>query len=1832
MKREKIYRIIAFYLAINIIGEICFPTVAMALTSGPAQPENSSFEPVSTSEMVDLFSGDFTYNIPLLDVEGYPINISYQSNITMDQEASWVGLGWNINPGTINRNMRGIPDDFKGDAIQKELNMKPNRTYGVSLGKGREITGFSGKGKISKNASFGINYNNYTGISFELAATVGLASSNPAKMPLTGSLGFSSGANGLTISPRIGFASRIAKSEDWTGSASIGTSFNSRSGLKELTLQASVKRNVEEVTTETGEVTGLKGGFERDYSVPISFGKPTYIPQINMPMKNIAVSLSFKWGTDATAADRHKIVSGFFSQQKLAETETTNKAYGYLNLQDARGTNASLDFNREKDGPFDIHTSTLPLANLTYDMYNVSGQGIGGSFRPYRNDIGFVYDHDNYSNSDSYSIGAEIASGNIVKGGVDYSQTDVNSTSGKWTDFNAAKNYLKYRKVNEVPGFEPSFFKQAGELNVDVDASLYNNIRTEELVRLRLKKHSKFKYELTTQLEDNNGNVSELSSGNFRNERQNRNQYLSYIPRSEYANAAVSKNLAALPSSDPHCLYSLAPSHHIAELTAVKPDGTRYIYGVASYNTKHREVSFNASDRTVNATTGLVTYIPGDNSKSNKLGQDNFFSAIEIPAYAHSYLLTSVLSPDFVDLTGDGPTPDDLGTYTNLTYKRTTDSYKWRVPYEANSANYNEGGKALTYDDQGNYLYGEKEIRFLEKIETKNYIAIFQTVPRRDGHEAAGENGGLGTNSMHLLKKISLYTKPEYAKYLANPSTYSPDPIKEVHFVYDYSLCQDATTKVPNNDASTSISTAETEYLLADQNGKLTLKKIYFTYSNSLKAKLSPYQFSYNIDNSNPAYNMKGYDRWGMYKSNTANPASIQNSDYPYSDQNPVSAKLNSGAWSLERIILPSGGDIKVEYEPDDYAYVQDKVAGQMFSLTNIGQDPTTNEDPGFTPNNTVFSSLDKDYNVLYFKLATPIPMINAAQDRADFYRMYLRDIKYLYFRSLMRTVRDQFIPQSQFEYVSGYSEIADYGLSSQTQTSGSYEYGWVRLKNVCRGDNKDGSNCFKANPISKAAWLYARIHNPREALSFNNDPDPNLDPEDIIFGLVDIVANVMKVFKGVNKSLEDAGIGKEIIPARSWIRLNTPNKIKLGGGSRVKVLRLNDAWYNGAGGMFDPSSAVAPGNYQTTSDYGQMYFYTTIDPETGKVMSSGVAQNEPSVGGDESPLKLPFAPRNADKQEKLLAPDDFQYQEEPIGESLYPNASVGYSKVTVKNLPYSNVNRHATGKEVFEYYTARDFPIISQKSEMDPRRGKSVLGQVLKFDVKDYMTATQGFRVILNDMHGKLKSHFVYQEDKAEPISGQEYFYKTNATGNQLENSVKVINKNGTIESKNVGVDFDFVADFRQQETETTVGGVQINVYSFAVGPIPAIIPPVLPTHQRERTRFRSSTVTKVINKYGLLDKTVVYDLGSKATTEYLAYDAITGDVLLTRTNTAFDDNIYNIKYPSHFAYEGMSSAFKGTGATIPNTNSFVDGTGKMNNTSSYYQFVYPGDVYIRKNGSSQSVAYAHKIGNFIYLVGQNGAAITSMTTNDTLKIYRSGRRNMQMVPIEGITSFYNPLDGNKDNVIDVNIPYIDQSFGIIQSTASEFSNQWKTFCECGIAPGDQKNPYLIGTLGNWRKKKDYAFLTIREQTKTNSNSNVRKDGTFKEYSPFWVPAGGNDWNKPTDLNSSSPKWTWVNEATLYSTNGLEIENKDALGRYSSAYLGYNYTLASAVVANSKYKQSGFDGFEDYDFRTCDDDHLGFKSHKAKVSTEESHSGKKSMKKSPTQTIQVNKIIDPCQ
>src|ERR1041385_4062781 len=117
-------RPLSIVLLIVFVGQLAMPSVSYALTAGPTSPEFSSFEPVDTTDMVDLKTGDFSYNTPIIEVPGpaggYPLSLSYHAGIQPDQEASWVGLGWALNPGAISRFVNGYPDDYQQvDGIER---------------------------------------------------------------------------------------------------------------------------------------------------------------------------------------------------------------------------------------------------------------------------------------------------------------------------------------------------------------------------------------------------------------------------------------------------------------------------------------------------------------------------------------------------------------------------------------------------------------------------------------------------------------------------------------------------------------------------------------------------------------------------------------------------------------------------------------------------------------------------------------------------------------------------------------------------------------------------------------------------------------------------------------------------------------------------------------------------------------------------------------------------------------------------------------------------------------------------------------------------------------------------------------------------------------------------------------------------------------------------------------------------------------------------------------------------------------------------------------------------------------------------------------------------------------------------------------------------------------------------------------------------------------------------------------------------------------------------------------------------------------------------------
>lgn len=1848
-KTSKFKKTVAIYLAMMILLETFQPLQVYALTGGPSQPEFESFTPIGTSDMVDLTSGDFNYNIPIMDVGGYPINLAYNSGVTMDQEASWVGLGWDLNVGQITRQMRGLPDDFNGDEMIYENNMKPNVTVGSNYN--FYVAAF-GVNEIAPSVGMNIKYNNYDG--FGATATGGMSAQIAGNLKVGMDLS-SSASEGVSVSPSIAFDTKDKdnKTRDNSMTGNLGLSYNSRKGIESTTFSASVRRKEGKVAAYT------MGG-------ALSFIDASYTPTKRIGMVSSNFMFNMNIGFEFWGVEPGMKFSGYRTSQgiKNSEKNKKEKAYGYENTYNASTTDI-LDFNREKDRIFNKNTTSLPVTNSTYDLYNIQGQGVSGVFRPYKSQVGYVFDNETNDDSNGGNLGIEFGVGGLTHWGIDATVTLGKSSTSVWSTLNPALGRFREKKTGNRPDYEKVFFKNIGGNNVDPELDLFETkLGRYDAIKFGLKGG---KFSRSTDLKYSKNKESIAYTGTVKREssRLSRNQSIQKLTKAE-AKRFGSKNQPSEFSRD----------HHTTEIRVTKEGGERYVYGIAAYNVIKREVTFDVSDKNnpngqVNFKTGLVKYTPGvDNSAKNNRDGDQYFNRVTTPAYAHSYLLTSVLSPDYQDLKNDGPTDDDLGAYTKFEYENKTPDkehlYKWRVPFAKDSANYDEGLRSSKKDNKANYLYGEKELLYIKKIVTKTHVAIFHLSQRNDAIGVTDENGGKGQGSqnMYKLDKISLYSKPEY---LAEGD--KATPIKEANFEYNYSLCQ----KVDNNITG---------------EGKLTLSKIYFTYKNSNMGKFTPYVFNYGF---NPKYDMKAYDVWGNYKKvkegvNATTTAPLSNAEFPFVDQsNRTQADEYASAWLLKTIRLPSGGTMELNYESDDYSSVQNKDAMQMFKIVGSG----TKE--GLTAAN-ISNSIEKKVldKYIYIELDHKIDeelSINDPKIPQLFYDKYLKTIgdaeNPLYFRFLLNMVNPNPLPgidgTDKYDYVTGYLNTEKKDDPNTPEKEKVVDCGFLELNGkhyvaipvdyVGKGDGFN-ANSHEVNPITKAGWNFGRQNLNRLVYSMYNEEDTT-DLKSIVMEMIGWVPTLLDIFKSPNAKLEQTEIASRFVTNKSWIRLTQASGKKIGGGTRVKDVAINDQWDV----MTENTS-----NKLYQQSYGQKYVYET---ENGK--SSGVATYEP-LGCKENPFVKPFYDQS--KRDLPLGPDNTNYVEEPFGESYFPSPKVTYSRVTVTNLPRdkrndpnpvnSVVKKHATGSVVTEFYTSKDFPTITDRTTLSSNYDKSsTLANLLNLKVRDHITLSQGFSVHTNDMDGKMKSQRVYGEGQKDFISGVDYKYNTitnsqNKNEGRLNNTVKTIDSKGKIDSKLVGVDYDVINDFRENKSNTDNLGIHFNTAGIPLLFFVLIVPVPLPSYSKHESQIRTAVTTKVIHSSAILSEKIAYDLGSKVSTKNLAFDAETGDVLLTETVNEYNDKYFNFNFPAYWSYAGMGQTAKNIGLEwdiIQTGNNQYQFTGDHIESD----YLIDGDELwlngFAPDGKTRTMMKGwavHVTDSKFKLIDEKGLVIKPEVINTAkIKVIRSGYRNMQMASMASVTSMTNPLydyDSNnkildlKKKIGDDPFKSADASNRIVNASAIQYNDIWPSQCECNLPKmafenGNLKfeyekenntaeeddiikrsfNPYLYNILGNWRANRSYAYLTGRNYT---TDPTPRKTGFFNDFYPFYVfNETVKSWIK-TGTNYN--RWTFASEVTQYNPTGQEVENKDALQRYSSALYGYNNRFPVAVASNTKYTELASDGFEDYDLSNCGNaSHFDFqaqlKINEVSVSDRQSHTGRKSLKIAPSQKAVIKKQVVSC-
>ncbi len=1738
VKNSYIYKKIAILLIVVILNQTFAPAIAYCLTSGPSQPEFSGFQQAGVTDMVDMFSGDFMYNLPLADVDGFPINISYNSNPRMDDEASWVGLGWSLNPGSISRSLRGIPDDFAGEGVTKKTSMAQDMTVGIDGAVNAELFGWSG-GKLSIGVGGALSYNTKRGFDFTTSLSfnpiVKIGSANTA---LNTNLGLSSSsANGLNMNASVGLGS--IDDDQFKSGATLGAGLNSRQGLKSLTFQTPLPIKDPFLS---GMASYMGAG-----SITHNFGPFSYTPTSSLPISNESISFSGKGGGEIFGGHPNFKIGGFWARQYLTYNTETQVSYGYLHLEEGQDNDqALLDYNAEVAGQIKENTPNLPLIYGTYDVFSVAGQGIGGAFRAVRNDVGLFRPGKEINTSVSGNIGAEFGGGNAVHGGGDIFVSNSNSVRGAWNDPQSQlTNNLKFREG--TPSYKNFYFKFAND-NSKFANDVYSDFGGEKALYLS---HQKSGSELIPNSKWlGHGGGSYQMSGDIKNDQDAvTNNTVRYLTGAEAAEMGVDKSINSYPRNiyayGDNCGSTAideedrvgpnAPAHHLSEFTVLQSDGGRYVYGLPVKNIRQHDASFNVTavgnENQGSSNYGLVQYNNSDNGTNNNAGREKYYESNDMPSYAHSFLLTNMLSADYVDKTGDGVTDDDLGTAIKLNYHLHDNNFKWRIPTGVRSAQFHKGYNSTSDDNKASFVYGEKELWYVHSIESRTKVAQFFTSPRQDGLGVAGIDGGK-QNSETVLKldSIQILTKSELAN---NPN--NPVPLKTVHFTYDYSLCKGVANQVNTS------------------NGKLTLKSIHYTYQNSERGALSPYKFAYK---AGPNYNMGLYNRWGLPQVNPSNYPHIQ--EYPYVIQGAdEQATANAGAWSLNGITLPTGATIAVNYEPDDYAYVQNKRAGQMMEVVGF-----TNNSNGTGITSSIYNGPGNSNKYVAVNLPYAVNTANTAELK----KRYFEDVGDIYFDMKVN------MNGSKVERIKGYFKIdpaLDIVAVSNTRVL-------IPVKYL-----KDSKNKI-VHPIAFAGFQVLRLQLPEIIQPHMNTNNPGIAFFKSIFNAG---KEIRKLFKGFEFVAQKKGWAKTIVTNNkaSWIRLANPDFKKLGGNSRVQSVTISDNWtFDGAGGE---------------SVYGQRYEYTMEKEIAGNMetISSGVASYEPAMGGEENLMKQPLPY----EEKYLLGPKNMFYSEAPFGESLFPAASVGYQKVKTINIANDNTAliRTQSGYTENEFYTAKEFPTRVTTSQVLPRRFKTnPILKFLKVENKELVSLSQGYTIELNDMHGKQKRMSTYDKNE-QLLSRTTYNYQLEAGSGEtkkLNNTVKLVEKDGSVIQKEIGVEFDLWQETFQERNVTEGKGTKISGDFFMAFIFPVIVPTLFPNSNKEETGLSSAVTTKVIHRNGVLNTVEVIQDGSKIATENVAYDANTGSVLINKTFNEHDDPIYSFTTPAYWAYPYMGHASDNLNTTIEGV-SIPDG--KVSNGEAQGAIRAGDELMVTINGTIQPdrvYATKSKTATQFTLMDRDGVTYTSGTPVD-LKVIRSGNRNMLTGSVLETQTLIDPLAANPNQ-----IPNSGVTQGVIAASASTYKSDFPIECETVQDPVIRiplkgvNNPYVEGGLGQWRPFQTFSPKQLRgnngQFTALSSNDNVgvygTYDGVMQNYFSGW------------EYNTSQGRWicnleNWIigEEITKYDRNGNALESFNALCIPTAAHFGYKNSLPTIVASNSTYAELYSEGFEEDVFeQDCDD------------------------------------------
>ena len=1846
--KKKYVRKMASITLLSMVIQFFTPSVSYALTGGPSSPEFSDFESVISTDMVNTFTGDFSYNLPIINVpgpsgSGYAMSLSYHQGMNPEEEASWVGFGWTLNPGSINRGKQGIPDDFNNVTKTTYNKVPPNYSINVNSTLSANFGGgFISGANLSLN---GRTYNNYGAFTKYWGA--GLDISN------VGSLGVNFSNGEPTFSATVNPAAILGKV--LKGGKKKSSNLKDKIGKFKKNLKAA-KKTVKNSNKKISKTRGIDNNINIKKSLTSGIGN-----NVNLFGSGYGMFARGQFGQATTVSPYYGFTFRYSNKKILYATpiigfhmvgQNSIGSFGFQGNVSSQGNIPVLDVNQQgymyplegldesqpvlsdyqvdKETIFNRRAKFLGTPYLNADNYNVNGERLSGGFRMFRKEVGHFYP----TSATSFS--------KIYNGGPIYEASA--SLTPPSAGMNVGTTFLSGRSLTKLKGWP-----EKGSLTQSHNDVHYESSNNDD-VFFRFDNDLGGKIQYTDRVDEIEGKVTAGQGVNFVPGTRQFDVSLAEaglydvndggdVNRSSFIEYNKVNNLVPLdaPTYKLH-RRGIANNDQIEEFEVTNEEGVRYQYGLPVYSKNESNTQIKISNPPSDRYIAKSKFYMNDDLKPLVDPQDGSYSGqsqtneyivgdyVGQP-YATRYLMTGIFTPDYVDRGNTGPSDEDYGGWTSFHYRKkygknndegNNEWYRWRLPYYG--LRYSQGSISDERDNMASLSSGEKEVYYMKSIETKTHVAFFVTNKttvndfddlafmsnvssfdktklqkylngsnenRKDGYSAKrpvqdgndwvdeladrdkdiyNRANDIGDKGLERLEKIVLFSKSDLKT-----------PLKTVNLEYDYSIWPG----LPNS---------------IDGSGKLTLKRVWTEYNGVFNTRISPYEFKYNYptlshyaqevkDEYNdgtvnsvlgyvnqysgsakeqPPYQPYALDRWGYYQYN-GDERFEKNQEWLY--QGRYAEPFDPAAWQLKQIILPSGGEIHVQYEEKSYTKVQDKNAVAMTSLlagSIDSYDAITNK---------YFLNVD-DLGAGDYSGAEKAEFIQA--QRALIEKVYLgkedltgisnqawinkikdarQEQNYIYFKYLYALKgANPSLDDCRSEYITGFVKVNEVGVdgagklyirlgTEEDAGISSFLYDNEELKAIPKQVCYDYMLTKKAGTIEDNACdvfqpmedLNDEIYDYYLSSSFGNnqDSDNGISPMGRRLqadgGRRDIMRDAIKELKGFDYDrprLTDLKNDQgdyciAIKPELSYLRVPMIHA-KRGGGLRVKRVLFYD-------------QGIESGD---ASLYGTEYIYETEDG-----FSSGIATNEPPTGREENALVTLVARYEQSLFSKLVAGRYKQEFTGPIGEPIMPPASVGHSRVITKSI-YRNLGKDNTnvgGFTVNKYHTADEYPIseeftyhTGENSELDGQKAVSYtditqnrkrdwlplpLG-IININIKKEWAA-QGYNFLLHNKHGQQKAMSTYAGvyEHAKPM--EEYPLMNSVEYEYFEpgEKIKFLRKDGTYVEDTPGKQMDVAMEVKSVEETLSDFTLPFTIGLTIMPGTPILVAINIGigfTYTYNNSILRTHLTSKVTN-YPVIQKSVkTINEGVETTQENIAFNQATGQPMLTRT---YDE------------YQKLELAKSNTG-----DDQIHDGAYYSMNIPAYW-------VYDKLAQKSVDIANTNELGL------STGNIVTYGSYGNPLDYYTDGNGTAEGATVD--FSFF----ANTHNT------YTSKTLGesVIRANAQTFA-QFDTDNN-GVTNNER-----------FRVQSNYVFKTDRtnaDNLLASNDNKIYNAGLYNNFTMF-------------DYDGANPSWIKATEIKKYSPHGDALEEVNALEIPSAAKFEDVTRLPIMIAGNAEYSTICYRNFEE--------------------------------------------------